>query len=94
MPPTSSKPVAIKRPASYLGGVARNLLAPSFGGYLQPDGGKRGLAFHAGLMVTYIAGLDRLIELRNARRPHRKPPPATQNVAILAKAALAEAAHG
>ena len=46
----------------YQAGVACNLLAPSFGGYLQPDG-KRGFAFHAGLMVTYIAGLDRLIEL-------------------------------
>ncbi len=46
----------------YQGGVACNLLAPSFGGYLKPDG-TRGFAFHAGLQVTYIAGLDRLIEL-------------------------------
>lgn len=46
----------------YLGGVACNLLAPSFGGYLKPDG-TRGMAFHAGLQVTYIAALDRLIEL-------------------------------
>lgn len=46
----------------YQGGVACNLLAPSFGGYLKPDG-TRGLAFHAGLQVTYLAGLDRLIEL-------------------------------
>jgi hypothetical protein len=46
----------------YQGGVACNLLAPSFGGYLKPDG-TRGLAYHAGLQVTYIALLDRLIEL-------------------------------
>jgi hypothetical protein len=46
----------------YQGGVACNLLAPSFGGYLKPDG-TRGMAFHAGLQVTYIAALDRLIEL-------------------------------
>jgi hypothetical protein len=46
----------------YRGGVACNLLAPSFGGYLKPDG-TRGLADHAGLQVTYIAALDRLIEL-------------------------------
>ena len=46
----------------YQGGVACNLLAPSFGGYLKPDG-SRGLAFHAGLQVTYIAALNRLIEL-------------------------------
>jgi hypothetical protein len=46
----------------YLGGVACNLLAPSFGGYKKPDG-TRDKAFHAGLQVTYIAALDRLIEL-------------------------------
>ncbi|MEA2734133.1 MAG: hypothetical protein QOE14_584 [Humisphaera sp.] len=46
----------------YQGGVACNLLAPSFGGYLKPDG-TRGLAFHAGLQVTYIAALERVIEL-------------------------------
>jgi hypothetical protein len=46
----------------YQGGIACNLLAPSFAGYLKPDG-TRGLAFHAGLQVTYIAMLDRLIEL-------------------------------
>jgi hypothetical protein len=46
----------------YLGGVACNLLAPSFGGYKKADG-TRDKAFHAGLQVTYIAALDRLIEL-------------------------------
>ena len=46
----------------YQGGVACNLLAPSFGGHLKGDG-TRGLAFHAGLQVTYIAALERLIEL-------------------------------
>jgi hypothetical protein len=46
----------------YQGGVACNLLAPSFGGHLKPDG-TRGFAFHAGLQVTYIAALERLIEL-------------------------------
>ena len=46
----------------YQGGVACNLLAPSFGGFLKPDG-SRGFAFHAGLQVTYIAALERLIEL-------------------------------
>jgi hypothetical protein len=46
----------------YQGGVACNLLAPSFGGHLKPDG-TRGFAFHAGLHVTYIAALERLIEL-------------------------------
>src|SRR5687767_15931769 len=46
----------------YQGGVACNLLAPSFGGHLKADG-TRGFAFHAGLQVTYIAALERLIEL-------------------------------
>jgi hypothetical protein len=46
----------------YLGGVACNLLAPSFAGYKKPDG-TYDKAFHAGLQVTYIAALDRLIEL-------------------------------
>lgn len=46
----------------YLAGIASNLLAPSFAGYLKPDG-TRGMAYHAGLQVTYIAALDRLIEL-------------------------------
>src|SRR5437764_134721 len=46
----------------YLGGTACNLLAPSFAGYKKPDG-TYGKAYHAGLQVTYIAALDRLIEL-------------------------------
>jgi hypothetical protein len=46
----------------YLGGPACNLLAPSFAGYKKPDG-TYDKAYHAGLQVTYIAMLDRLIEL-------------------------------
>ncbi len=70
----------------YLGGVACNLLAPSFGGYLQPDG-KRGLAFHAGLMVTYIAGLDRLVELETLAG-HKETAAAYAKRRDLAKQAL------
>jgi hypothetical protein len=44
------------------GGPACNLLAPSFAGYKKPDG-SYGKAYHAGLQVSYIAALDRLIEL-------------------------------
>ena len=44
----------------YLGGPACNLLAPSFAGYKKPDG-TYGKAYHAGLQVTYIAALDRVI---------------------------------
>src|SRR6185503_2225499 len=46
----------------YLGGPACNLLAPSFAGYKKPDG-TYDKAYHAGLQVTYIAALNRLIEL-------------------------------
>lgn len=45
-----------------LGGVACNLLAPSFGGWLKSDG-TRDKAYLAELAVNYIAGLDRLIEV-------------------------------
>ena len=46
----------------YLAGPASNLLAPSYAGYKQPDG-TYGKALLSGLQVTYIAALDRLIEL-------------------------------
>ncbi|HTQ11097.1 MAG TPA: hypothetical protein VMI31_13605, partial [Fimbriimonadaceae bacterium] len=45
-----------------LGGVASNLLAPSYGGWLQPDG-TRAKAYLSELSVNYVAGLDRLIEV-------------------------------
>jgi len=46
----------------FLVGPAGNLLAPSFAGWKRPDG-TYGRAYLTGLSVTYIAALDRLIEL-------------------------------
>ncbi len=46
----------------FLAGAAGNLLAPSYAGYKRPDG-SYGMAYLAGLSITYIAALDRLIEL-------------------------------
>ena len=46
----------------FLAGPAGNLLAPSFAGWKKPDG-TYGQAYLTGLSVTYIAALDRLIEL-------------------------------
>ncbi|MBI5095012.1 MAG: hypothetical protein HZB26_21585 [Candidatus Hydrogenedentes bacterium] len=46
----------------FLAGPAGNLLAPSYAGYLKPDG-TYDKAYLTGLSVTYIAALDRLIEL-------------------------------
>ncbi len=46
----------------FLAGPAANLLAPSYAGWARPDG-TYGKAYLAGLSVTYIAALDRLIEL-------------------------------
>jgi hypothetical protein len=46
----------------FLAGPAANLLAPSYAGWKQPDG-TYGKAYLAGLSITYIAALDRLIEL-------------------------------
>lgn len=46
----------------YLAGPAGNLLAPSYAGWKKPDG-TYGMAYLTGLSVTYIAALDRLIEL-------------------------------
>lgn len=46
----------------FLAGPAGNLLAPSYAGWKKPDG-TYGMAYLAGLSVTHIAFLDRLIEL-------------------------------
>jgi hypothetical protein len=46
----------------FLAGPASNLLAPSFAGWRRPDGAY-GMAYLTGLSVTYIAALDRLIEV-------------------------------
>jgi hypothetical protein len=46
----------------FLAGPAGNLLAPSYAGWKKADG-TYGQAYLAGLSVTYIAALDRLIEL-------------------------------
>jgi hypothetical protein len=46
----------------FLAGPAGNLLAPSYAGFRRPDG-TYGMAYLAGLSVTTIAFLDRLIEL-------------------------------
>lgn len=58
----------------FLAGPAGNLLAPSYAGWLKPDG-TYGQAYLAELSVTFIAALDRLIELeklagRNTRAEH------------------------
>ncbi len=46
----------------FLAGPAGNLLAPSYAGWKKPDGTFE-KAYLVGLSVTYIAALDRLIEL-------------------------------
>ena len=46
----------------FLAGPAGNLLAPSYAGWKKTDG-TYDMAYLAGLSITYIAGLDRLIEL-------------------------------
>ena len=46
----------------FLAGPAANLLAPSYAGWKRPDG-TYGMAYLAGLSITYIAALDRLIEV-------------------------------
>ena len=46
----------------FLAGPAGNLLAPSYAGWEKPDG-SHGKAYLAGLSITYIAALDRLIEV-------------------------------
>jgi hypothetical protein len=46
----------------FLVGPASNLLAPSYGGVRQPDG-SFGKGYLAGLSITYLAALDRMVEL-------------------------------
>lgn len=46
----------------FLAGPAGNLLAPSYAGWKKPDGTYHP-AYLAGLSITYIAGLDRMVEL-------------------------------
>ena len=46
----------------FLVGPACNLLAPSYGGVKQPDG-SFGKGYLSGLSITYLAALDRMVEL-------------------------------
>jgi hypothetical protein len=46
----------------FLVGPASNLLAPSYGGIKQPDG-SLGKGYLSGLSITYLAALDRMVEL-------------------------------
>jgi hypothetical protein len=46
----------------FLVGPACNLLAPSYGGVKQPDG-TFGKGYLAGLSITYLAAMDRMVEL-------------------------------
>ncbi len=46
----------------FLVGPASNLLAPSYGGVRQPDG-TFGKGYLSGLSITYLAALDRIVEL-------------------------------
>jgi hypothetical protein len=55
----------------FLAGPAGNLLAPSYAGWKRPDG-TYGMAYLAGLSITYIAALDRLIELEKLAGDARK----------------------
>ncbi|GBC94469.1 hypothetical protein HRbin16_00251 [bacterium HR16] len=55
----------------FLAGPAGNLLAPSYAGWKRPDG-TYDMAYLTGLSVTYIAALDRLIELEKMAGNTRK----------------------
>src|SRR5439155_21281650 len=58
----------------FLAGPAGNLLAPSFAGWHRPDG-SYGQAYLTGLSITYIAALERLLELEKiAGRPEKARP--------------------
>jgi hypothetical protein len=46
----------------FLVGPASNLMAPSYGGVKQPDG-SFGKGYLSGLSITYLAALDRMVEL-------------------------------
>lgn len=58
----------------FLAGPAANLLAPSYAGWKRPDG-TYDMAYLAGLSITYIAALDRLIELEKLAGNTRKARP-------------------
>ncbi len=55
----------------FLAGPAGNLLAPSYAGYKKEDG-TYGKAYLAGLSITTIAALDRLIELEKLAGNYEK----------------------
>ncbi len=55
----------------FLAGPAGNLLAPSYAGWKRPDG-TYDMAYLAGLSITTIAALDRLIELEKLAGDTRK----------------------
>lgn len=55
----------------FLAGPAGNLLAPSYAGWRRPDG-TYDKAYLTGLSITYLAALDRLVELEKlAGRPEQ-----------------------
>lgn len=55
----------------FLVGPACNLLAPSYGGIKQPDG-TFGKGYLAGLSITYLAAMDRMVELYKLMGDHGK----------------------
>ena len=55
----------------FLVGPAANLLAPSYGGVRQPDG-SFGKGYLAGLSITYLAALDRMVELQKLAGDEKK----------------------
>ena len=55
----------------FLAGPAGNLLAPNYAAWKKPDG-TYGKAYLAGLSITYIAALDRLIELEKLAGDEKK----------------------
>jgi len=57
----------------FLVGPACNLLAPSYGGVKQPDG-TFGKGYLSGLSVTYLAALDRMVELYRLTGENEKLP--------------------
>ena len=53
----------------FLAGPAANLLAPSYAGWKKPDGSYE-KAYLCGLSVTYVAALDRLVEIEKLAGRH------------------------
>ena len=72
----------------FLAGPAGNLLAPSYAGWKQPDG-TYDKAYLAGLSITYIAALDRLIELEKLAGRDREGASSTPSAATWPAAGLA-----